>query len=120
MQANTDHPAPSDHSVIEEGHPSHRKSTQAALALAALGVVFGDIGTSPLYALKDCVRHHGLGEKVFTETFILGSLSLIFWALTLVVNVKYLLVVLRATNHGEGGIFSLLSLRSRCFRRSRV
>jgi len=110
MQANTDHPAPSDHSVIEEGHPSHRKATHAALALAALGVVFGDIGTSPLYALKDCVRHHGLGEKSFTDTFILGSLSLIFWALMLVVNVKYLLVVLRATNHGEGGIFSLLSL----------
>ncbi|MFM7807874.1 MAG: KUP/HAK/KT family potassium transporter, partial [Planctomycetota bacterium] len=110
MQANTDHPAPSDHSVIEERHPSHRKATHAALALAALGVVFGDIGTSPLYALKDCVRHHGLGEKAFTETFILGSLSLIFWALMLVVNVKYLLVVLRATNHGEGGIFSLLSL----------
>jgi KUP system potassium uptake protein len=110
MQANTDHPAPADHSRDEEGHPPHAKATTAALALAALGVVFGDIGTSPLYALKDCVRHHGLGEKTFSETFILGSLSLIFWSLTLVVNVKYLLVVLRATNHGEGGIFSLLSL----------
>jgi KUP system potassium uptake protein len=110
MQANTDHPAPANHSAHEEGHPSHAKAGAGALALAALGVVFGDIGTSPLYALKDCVRHHGMAEKAFTETFILGSLSLIFWALMLVVNVKYLLVVLRATNHGEGGIFSLLSL----------
>ena len=110
MQANTDHPAPAPHSVHEEGHPSHAKSGTAALALAALGVVFGDIGTSPLYALKECVTHHGREAYAFNETFLLGSLSLIFWALMLTVNVKYLLVVLRATNHGEGGIFSLLSL----------
>jgi KUP system potassium uptake protein len=107
MQANTDHPAAHVDSAHAEGH--RVRSSTAALALAALGVVFGDIGTSPLYAMKECVTHHGAAHA-FQESFILGVLSLIFWALVLTVNVKYLMVVMRATNHGEGGIFSLLSL----------
>ena len=109
MQANTDHPESASNSAHEEGHPSHAKAGLAALSLAALGVVFGDIGTSPLYALRECVLHHGPGRS-FDEPFVLGVLSLIFWALMVTVNLKYLLVVLRATNHGEGGIFSLVSL----------
>ncbi len=78
------------------------------LALAALGIVFGDIGTSPLYTLRQCLT----GEHAATPTnaTILGVLSLIFWALTLVVTVKYLSVVMRADNHGEGGILALLAL----------
>jgi KUP system potassium uptake protein len=79
------------------------------LALGALGVVFGDIGTSPLYTMKECLLHlAGLG--VSPEDGVLGILSLIFWSLVLVVSVKYLLFVTRADNHGEGGIFALLAL----------
>ena len=109
MQASTEHPATAHHSAGEEGHLLHPKSSTATLALAALGVVFGDIGTSPLYAVKECITHHA-AEHALDRSFVLGSLSLIFWALMLTVNVKYLMVVMRATNHGEGGIFSLLSL----------
>jgi len=109
MQAPSDQTTPAHHSEHEEGHHPGHKSSTAALSLAALGVVFGDIGTSPLYALKECIAHHGASHE-FHATFILGVLSLIFWALMLTVNVKYLMVVMRATNHGEGGIFSLLAL----------
>jgi KUP system potassium uptake protein len=81
------------------------------LALGALGVVYGDIGTSPLYALKECVTlPHGvapLAENIF------GLLSLFFWSITLVVSVKYILYVLRADNRGEGGVLSLMALVAR-------
>lgn len=78
------------------------------LVLAALGVVFGDIGTSPLYALKECFSpHYGI---TLTEANILGICSLIFWALTLVIVGKYVSFILKADNEGEGGILSLLSL----------
>jgi KUP system potassium uptake protein len=77
------------------------------LALGALGVVFGDIGTSPLYAFRECLRGpHGVTP---TPAHVLGVLSLIFWALTLVVTVKYLTFIMRCDNHGEGGAFALLS-----------
>lgn len=78
------------------------------LSLTALGVVFGDIGTSPLYALRECFL--GLHRYPPTEVNILGVLSLIFWALVLIVSVKYLLFVMRADNRGEGGILALLAL----------
>src|SRR4051812_24068135 len=71
------------------------------LALAALGVVYGDIGTSPLYAIKECL--HGEHALAVTRGNVLGVLSLIFWSLTFVVTVKYLTFILRADNHGEGG-----------------
>ncbi|MCU1280748.1 MAG: trkD, partial [bacterium] len=80
----------------------------SALALGALGVVFGDIGTSPLYALKECVNpEHGVAPSADN---ILGLLSLIFWALTLVVSIKYVAFIMRADNDGEGGILALLAL----------
>ncbi|HEV8632400.1 MAG TPA: KUP/HAK/KT family potassium transporter [Thermoanaerobaculia bacterium] len=80
----------------------------AALSLTALGVVYGDIGTSPLYALRECFYgEHGV--RVNPEN-ILGVLSLVFWALVVVVTVKYHVYVLRADNHGEGGILALLAL----------
>ncbi|MCA9592668.1 MAG: potassium transporter Kup [Myxococcales bacterium] len=83
----------------------------ASLSLAALGVVFGDIGTSPLYAFRECFREeHGLP---LTAANIHGVLSLIFWSLTIVISVKYLSYVLRADNHGEGGILALMALASR-------
>ena len=78
------------------------------LALGALGVVFGDIGTSPLYTLKECL--HAAGKHNATEADLYGVLSLIFWSLTLVITVKYLTFILRADNKGEGGIFALLAL----------
>jgi KUP system potassium uptake protein len=78
------------------------------LALGALGVVFGDIGTSPLYTLKECL--HAAGHHKATEADLYGVLSLIFWSLTLVVTVKYLTFIMKADNRGEGGIFALLAL----------
>ncbi len=80
----------------------------ARLAVGALGVVYGDIGTSPLYALKECFGPaHGLAV---TSENVLGVLSLVFWALMLVVVVKYLTLVMRADNRGEGGILALVAL----------
>ncbi len=88
-----------------------KQSTTTGLALAALGVVYGDIGTSPLYALRECFHaSHGLPVTLPTIT---GLLSLIIWALLLVVTVKYLLFVMRADNQGEGGILALMALGQR-------
>lgn len=87
------------------------KSSSALLTLGALGVVFGDIGTSPLYALKECFNpHYGIPMN---EANVLGILSLIFWTITLVVTCKYLLFIMRADNNGEGGIMALLALNLR-------
>lgn len=80
----------------------------AFLSLAALGVVYGDIGTSPLYAIRECF--HGPHSIAATPANVLGVLSLIFWALILVICVKYLVFVLQADNRGEGGILSLAAL----------
>lgn len=92
--------------------------SQLGLSLAAIGVVFGDIGTSPLYALKESFLHLvALGNDQEIERFeLLGVLSLVFWSMTIVVSVKYLLFILRANNRGEGGIFALLSLIPRGLR----
>ena len=89
---------------------AHKPHTLRSLAFAALGVVYGDIGTSPLYALKECF-HTGHGI-VASNHNILGILSLIFWSLVLIVVVKYLTFVMRADNRGEGGILALLALAS--------
>ena len=79
----------------------------AALSLTALGVVYGDIGTSPLYALRECFKpEYGLTP---TPASVYGVLSLIVWALILVVSVKYLVFIMRADNRGEGGILALLA-----------
>jgi KUP system potassium uptake protein len=86
-------------------HQPRGRRRSAALALLALGVVYGDIGTSPLYAIRECFN--GPHAIAVTHDHVLGVLSLIFWALIIVVSVKYLLFVLRADNHGEGGILAL-------------
>jgi KUP system potassium uptake protein len=80
----------------------------AALALGALGVVYGDIGTSPLYAVRECF--HGEHGIAVNRANVLGVLSLIFWALMLIISIKYIALVLRADNKGEGGVLALLSL----------
>jgi KUP system potassium uptake protein len=83
----------------------------AALALGALGVVYGDIGTSPLYALRECFEGaHGVPP---TQENVLGVLSLVFWAMTFVVTFKYVAVVMRADNRGEGGVLALVALVGR-------
>ena len=83
-------------------------SSLAVLTLGALGVVYGDIGTSPLYALRECF--HGAHGIAPTRDNVLGVLSLIFWSLTLIISIKYLVFVMRADNKGEGGILALLAL----------
>jgi KUP system potassium uptake protein len=96
-------------------HGSHAADTGpqslarlAPLALGAVGIVYGDIGTSPLYALRDCFSgEHGIAP---TPANVLGVLSLVFWSLIVVISVKYLNFVMRADNRGEGGILSLLAL----------
>ena len=88
-------------------HPEHA-SGLALLTLGAIGVVYGDIGTSPLYALRECFNAtHGVPP---TPENVLGVLSLIFWSLTLIISIKYILFVMRADNNGEGGILALLAL----------
>ena len=83
----------------------------ATMSLAALGVVYGDIGTSPLYAIKECF--HGLHAITVNQANVLGVLSLVFWSLTVVVTVKYVAFIMLADNRGEGGIFALLALLSK-------
>ncbi|PRD37011.1 UNVERIFIED_CONTAM: kup [Trichonephila clavipes] len=88
-----------------------KKAALPATALAALGVVFGDIGTSPLYALKESFHAaHGLGIQ---PENVLGILSIIFWCLMLIISIKYIAIVMRADNNGEGGIMALLALNLR-------
>ena len=88
-------------------------SALAGLTLAAVGVVYGDIGTSPLYALKEVFAH---GHVILTAENIYGVLSLVFWTLTVVVSVKYVLLILRADNNGEGGLIAMLALASTAVR----
>lgn len=88
--------------------PSH--SNRLVLLLGALGVVFGDIGTSPLYAIKECFSPASTHRVDPTPANILGILSLVFWSLTLVVTIKYLTFILKADNQGAGGILALLAL----------
>ena len=87
-------------------HPS--PAPTAALSIGALGVVFGDIGTSPLYAFRESLG--GEHDLVVDEANILGVLSLMFWSLIIVITIKYLVIVMRADNHGEGGILALAAL----------
>ena len=86
---------------------SRTSAVKASLVLGALGVVFGDIGTSPLYAFRESIEHLAPADRAHG---ILGVLSLIFWSLMIVVSLKYATVVMRADNRGEGGIFALLAL----------
>jgi KUP system potassium uptake protein len=101
--------------AAEQTHhrPGHAASL-AVLSLGALGVVFGDIGTSPLYTLRECMMAAG-GAKASTAD-LFGILSLMFWSLIMVVTIKYMIFVMRADNHGEGGIFALLAIVPERFR----
>ncbi len=98
---------------MSTNHASKTPAAIAALTLGALGVVYGDIGTSPLYALKEVF--HG-GHVAPTADNVLGVLSLIFWTMTIVVSLKYVLLILRADNNGEGGLIAMLALATTAVR----
>src|ERR1044072_2807532 len=83
-----------------------------AATIGALGVVYGDIGTSPLYALKEAAKAATSHGGTLTSAAVLGVVSLILWALILIISIKYALLILRADNRGEGGIVALLALLS--------
>src|SRR5436190_21404968 len=94
--------------LASRGELPQRGQSTAMLAFLALGVVYGDIGTSPLYAAKETFNpQHGI--PLTTEN-ILGGVSAIFWSLMIIVSLKYVTLVLRASNRGEGGIMALLAL----------
>ena len=86
-----------------------KKNFQFSLFLVTIGIVYGDIGTSPMYVMKSILAGNG-GIGAVNEDFIIGSLSLVIWTITLLTTVKYVLIAMKADNHGEGGIFSLYSL----------
>jgi KUP system potassium uptake protein len=89
--------------------PGHAKAGMAALSLGALGVVFGDIGTSPLYALQTVFTHDNHAVPT-TDSAVYGVVSLVFWTITLIVSIKYVTFIMRADNEGEGGIMALIAL----------
>ncbi len=99
-----------------EAHEGQATSGFLALTLGSIGVVFGDIGTSPLYAFREAVTHAANGAPV-SRTIVLGVLSLILWSLFIVVTAKYVLLLLRADNNGEGGTLSLMALGQRALGR---
>src|SRR5215468_11139240 len=102
-------------SDVDAGKRVPKRTTTAALALLALGIVYGDIGTSPLYAAKETFNpEHGIALNAAN---ILGGVSTIFWSLMIIVSLKYVTLVLRANNRGEGGIMALLALAAASVRR---
>src|SRR6201987_3647774 len=110
---NTDVVAPAPETAAVNGHgDAHTTASFAALTLGSIGVVYGDIGTSPLYALREAVVAASAGGAV-TPQAVLGVVSLILWALIVVVTLKYVVILLRADNHGEGGTLALMALAQR-------
>ncbi len=105
-------PSPTTDTVADDGHVPGKGVV--ALALAALGVVFGDIGTSPLYALRTVFTIDG-GIVKATQEDVYGVISIMFWSVTVVVSIKYVLVLMRADNNGEGGVMALAALARRLY-----
>src|SRR5713101_1307041 len=110
----TDVLAPAPETAAANGHgDTHSTAGFKALMLGSIGVVYGDIGTSPLYALREAVIAASGSTGTVTPQAVLGVLSLILWALIIVVTLKYVLILLRADNHGEGGTLALMALAQR-------
>src|SRR5882724_3214305 len=104
-------PAVGASEASEESHRSAHTESFWALALGSMGVVFGDIGTSPLYAMREALRHSR--ATVDPSVAVLGVVSLVTWALLLIVTVKYVVFLMRADNKGEGGTLALMALAQR-------
>jgi KUP system potassium uptake protein len=102
----------------EGEHPTHHKASFWTLTLGSVGVVYGDIGTSPLYALKESVQAASMGGMVTREA-VIAVLSLMLWSLIIVVTLKYVVLLLRADNGGEGGTLTLVALSQRVMGRGR-
>ena len=86
-----------------------KKNLKLGMFLVTIGIVYGDIGTSPLYVMKSIVEGNG-GIGGVDERFIIGAVSLVIWSVTLLTTIKFIVIALKADNHGEGGIFALYSL----------
>ena len=105
---------PAPETAAANGHGDvHSTAGFKALLIGSIGVVYGDIGTSPLYALREAVVAAGGASGVLGIQAVLGVVSLILWALIIVVTLKYVLILLRADNHGEGGTLALMALAQR-------
>jgi KUP system potassium uptake protein len=102
-------PTSTAHDDDHQGQDSHHKAGFAGLALGSVGVVYGDIGTSPLYALKESL-HHTAKDGIVSSSEVIGVVSLLIWALIIVVTLKYVVFIMRADNKGEGGTLSLMAL----------
>src|SRR6202158_407823 len=114
----TDVLVPAPETAAANGHgEAHSTAGFKALMLGSIGVVYGDIGTSPLYALREAVVAASGHAGAVTPQAVLGVLSLILWALIIVVTLKYVLILLRADNNGEGGTLSLTALATRAIGR---
>ena len=98
---------------MQTNHTDFKRKSSTGMFLVALGIVYGDIGTSPMYVMKSIVEGNG-GIAHVDQDFIVGSLSLVIWTITLLTTIKHVLIALRADNHGEGGIFALYSLIRDC------
>src|SRR6202790_3855144 len=105
---------PAVEAAAANGHgDAHSTAGFKALTLGSIGVVYGDIGTSPLYALREAVVAASGPSGIVSPPAVLGVVSLILWALIIVVTLKYVVILLRADNHGEGGTLTLMALASR-------
>lgn len=98
---------------VKASSDSGRQKFKFSLFLVTIGIVYGDIGTSPLYVMKSIMAGNG-GISQINEQFIIGALSLVIWTVTLLTTIKYVLIAMKADNHGEGGIFSLYALVKNC------
>ena len=103
----------SSHATAESEGLKDKKKFRFGLFLVTIGIVYGDIGTSPMYVMKSILEGNGGIEHV-NESFLVGSLSLVIWTITLLTTIKYVLIAMKADNHGEGGIFSLYALVKNC------
>jgi KUP system potassium uptake protein len=102
--------------IVSPKRHSNKKASVAALAMGSIGVVYGDIGTSPLYALRESIIHSDRATGL-TEHSVTGTVSLLLWALFFIVTAKYVLFLMRADNKGEGGTLSLMALAQSAFGR---
>ncbi len=106
--------------MLDSSHKTRSLKSVFLLSLTALGIVYGDIGTSPLYAINEIFFGHKHANTHFSSEYIIGAISLVVWALTIIVTFKYIIFVLRADNDGEGGVFALYGLLDKLKTRTKL